>query len=117
MQASLADYLDLDTLDMLKEVMEDDFLVLIETFFNDSRVRINEIEQAIEQQDQEQLRRAAHCFKGSAANLGAHVLSEHCRILEQAAVEGNLSNIKTMQQEIIDHFALVEKLVKEQVIP
>ncbi len=91
----MAANLDLDALNELKQVMGDEFPLLIDTFVNDSVVRIETIREAVVSGDPEAIRRTAHSFKGSASNMGAPVLTEHCRKLEELGnsgqVEGSLA--------------------------
>lgn len=74
----------------LKQLLGDDFPDLVETFLKDSALRIEELELTIESTVAEDVRYAAHSFKGSSLNLGALRLSELCRHLEDMALQGRL---------------------------
>lgn len=75
-------HLDIEQLAELKEVLEDEFQVLINTYLADAQIRLALIEQGIAKQDYEQIRLAAHSLKGASANIGAVVLSNLCEQLE-----------------------------------
>lgn len=72
--------LDEAVLQELKLVMEGDLGFLLSTFLHDSEDRFRDIEHALG--DWQALCRAAHSFKGSAANVGAAALSQRCLELE-----------------------------------
>ena len=80
-------HLDEEALAELRDVMEDEFPVLIENYINDSRERISALEDAIEAGDAEECRKTAHSFKGSCINIGAPRLGSICFLAEQAARE------------------------------
>ncbi|MCH8551279.1 MAG: Hpt domain-containing protein [Natronospirillum sp.] len=79
--------LDLETLAELRLVMEDEFDTLMTTFLEDSQRRIEAIREA--QTDLDDLRRAAHAFKGSSSNVGARGLANCCQALESLCREAN----------------------------
>lgn len=82
-------HLDNDIQATLRDVMGDDFALLIDTFINDSHDRIKALAEGIAQLDSDGLRRAAHSFKGSSSNVGAVRLAESCRLMETLALAGN----------------------------
>lgn len=83
--------LDMHVIGELREIMGDDFALLIDTFVNDSQVRFADLDKALSAGDAEAFRRAAHSFKGSAGNLGAKQLTDLCRQLEQIGSENRLA--------------------------
>lgn len=74
-----------EVLGQLKEVMEDDFVSLIDTFVSDTSQRLIVMEIAIGQEDSETLWSNAHSIKGSSGNLGAVGVELCCSKLETAA--------------------------------
>ncbi|NNM52994.1 MAG: Hpt domain-containing protein [Pseudomonadales bacterium] len=76
------------TISSLRDIMGEDFDDLLQTFMTDADVRMDSVRQAIDSGDAEALRKAAHSFKGSSVNVGARRLSEVCRMLEDALVQG-----------------------------
>ena len=101
-------HLDMDALKELKQIMGDEFSLLIETFKNDSVVRIQSIETAIAGGDPEEIRRAAHSFKGSAGNMGATALTELCRTLEDRGHSGKADGCDALLAQIIDEYHIVQ---------
>ena len=65
-------HIDHQVLKGLREVMEDEYLTLVETFLTDSERRV---EQLLAAKNAAELRMAAHSFKGSSSNMGAMVLA------------------------------------------
>lgn len=105
------DHLDYDTLKTLKQVMEGDFGLLIETFKQDSNERLKKLHDVIQGSDADLIRRAAHSFKGSSSNIGAPQLSALCAALEKKALAGNLKDLEKDLQQIEQEFFLVQSLL------
>lgn len=105
------DHLDYDTLDTLKQVMEDDFNLLIETFRQDSVERLKKLHEVVQGNDADLIRRAAHSFKGSSSNIGAQQLSALCATLEKKALAGNFQGLVEDVQAIELEFLHVQSLL------
>jgi len=97
-------HIDMDMLSEIKDVMEDDFGVLIETYLQDSVNRITAIREAIGASDCEALRRAAHSFKGSCSNVGAALLAEHLRQLEELGKDNKLDGADGLLVDIENEY-------------
>jgi HPt (histidine-containing phosphotransfer) domain-containing protein len=106
------EHLDYDTLNTLKQVMEDDFALLIETFVQDSNDRIQTLHAVIKGTEADSIRRAAHSFKGSCSNIGALRLSSLCSALEKKALATNFDGLARDLHEIEQEFAQVETLLR-----
>lgn len=106
------EHLDYDTLNTLKQVMEDDFALLIDTFVQDSTDRISTLRNVITSVDADLIRRAAHSFKGSSSNIGAPQLAALCFELEKKALENNLENLARDLEAIEQEFAQVLVLLR-----
>lgn len=100
-------HLDTQALMELQQLLGDDFPDLVETFLKDSAQRIDELELTIESTVAEDVRYAAHSFKGSSMNLGALRLSELCRQLEEMAHQGRLFRSTDCLEQIKVEFELV----------
>lgn len=85
--------LDDEILQTLRDVLEADFPQLIETFVRDSANHLERIEQALEAQDSDTVRRAAHSFKGSASNVGAQQLATLCQAVEDGGRAARLDEV------------------------
>lgn len=104
-------HLDLDVLSALREIMEDGFSTLIDTFLADCETRLQVLRQA---NTAEQLIATAHSFKGSSSNMGAVRLAELCGQLERDA---NISPSADFGQSIADidsEFAIVRPLYETE---
>lgn len=107
------DHLDHDNLTTLKQVMEDDFGLLIETFKQDSLERIKKLRELIPGKNADAIRRAAHSFKGSSSNIGAQRLSSLCAEMEKKALAGQLDDLAGDLQIIEQEYAVVQSLLDD----
>ncbi len=105
------DHLDYETLHTLKQVMEDDFGLLIETFRQDSTERLKKLYEVVQGTDADSIRRSAHSFKGSSSNVGAQQLSALCAVLEKKALAGDLQGLDGDVQAIEQEYLLVQSLL------
>lgn len=85
-------HLDHEALAELRDVMEDEFSILINTFLQDAQERLRKLSEAADGSDPASLRNIAHSFKGSCINIGAPALADCCFAAEQAGREGDLSD-------------------------
>lgn len=108
-------HIDYPVLESLREVMEDDFVLLLETFIQDSNERIEKLQTLLNTEDKESIRRAAHSFKGSCSNIGATQLTKLCSDLEKKALAGNLAQLNDDFAVIEQEFAKVRSLLHEMV--
>lgn len=106
------EHLNYDTLNTLKQVMEDDFALLIDTFVQDSTDRINTLREVIQGTEADLIRRAAHSFKGSSSNIGASQLSALCSAVEKKALQNNLDGLSIDIDAIEQEFAQVIILLR-----
>jgi HPt (histidine-containing phosphotransfer) domain-containing protein len=104
-------HLDPDVLSALREVMEDAYPQLLDTFLADSEERLQSLRKA---QQAAQLVEVAHSFKGSSSNLGAVTLAELCGELEKHAE--TLSSLEILERvaAIDAEFAIVRPLYEAE---
>ncbi|MDE3740111.1 MULTISPECIES: Hpt domain-containing protein [Pseudomonas] len=107
-------HLDHSVLSSLREVMEDEFPVLLDTFLADSAERLRQIQQANTVHDSQALRLAAHSFKGSCSNMGAPVLAGLCKQLEDIARREQLADAAAVIPQIEQEFLIVRDLLQEE---
>ena len=100
MSAPLPD-MDTAALDALRELMQDDFPLLLETFLADAQLRVSQLGAALHSADLEAFRQAAHSFKGSCGNMGALALEQACLAAERAALNNDLAAAKTSFSDIV----------------
>ncbi len=88
----------------LRELLDEEFDSLIMAYLNDSRIRMQTVLTAYEQNDNSKGYEAIHSLKGASANLGATTLAEHCLKLQMECKAGRLRNsdvlIQTIQEEL-----------------
>ncbi len=108
------EHIDLSALAELREVMEEEFDILLETFLHDSEERVEQIKSAVSAHDAEALARAAHSFKGSCTNVGVPVLAQLCMEAEMKGKNGELEGIEALVDAIEKAFSDVSRLLKEQ---
>ena len=95
--------IDLSVFNGLKEMMGDDFIgELVDTYLQDSPELFQQMHQALESNDADTFRRAAHSLKSNSANFGAMQLSAMARELEFMGRENRLDQAG-------DTLALAEK--------
>ena len=91
------------TFDELKQMSGEDFInELIDTFLEDAPNMIAEIKSALESNDADAFRRAAHSMKSNAATFGADQLAELAKELEMLGKEHKLNEtgdkLKSMEE-------------------
>lgn len=101
-------HVDIEALETLKEVMEDEFQLLIDTFVQDSTDRLGALREALANGDADGLRRAAHSFKGSSSNIGAIPLSEICFVIEEGGRNNQLDGLDQKLAEAEAEFEAVK---------
>ncbi|MCB1877254.1 MAG: response regulator [Chromatiales bacterium] len=82
--------IDNQTFRELREILEEEFDELVDTFVTETDGLIGEVEKGLAG-DMDELRRAAHSIKSASANLGATTLSDLAKSVELAAADGSLS--------------------------
>ncbi len=102
--------LDMHVLDELRSVLGDDFGELIDDFISDTHSRIQEMKQAIVDEDAKTIRWIAHSLKGSSGNVGATQLADESYCLEKMARSGNMIGIDGALGSLIDEFTQVGEL-------
>lgn len=104
-------HLDPDVLSALREVMEDEYPDLLETFLRDSEERLSDLRKA---KDASRFMNAAHSFKGSSSNMGAVRLAKLCHELEQCAKERKMADIEKLLEKIDSEFAIIRPLYEAE---
>ncbi|MGE6662162.1 Hpt domain-containing protein [Pseudomonas sp. NPDC077408] len=111
---SVAEHLDTSVLVTLQEVMEAEYPVLLDTFLVDSEERLRLLQAACRSGEAESLRQAAHSFKGSCSNMGAALLAELCREMEESARRDQLDEAPVLIERIEREFAIVRILYRAE---
>lgn len=96
----------------LRELMEDDFTVLLDAYLAEAPVQKAAIEAAFADADSEALRRTAHSLKGSSANIGATLLADACHRIEESAHRSDADQLASLLAGLAIEFDLVSEEVK-----
>ena len=105
------EHVDRDVLDTLREVMEDGYPDLLDTFLSDSEKRLRELREAA---DAKALSAIAHSLKGSASNMGAVRLVQLCQELESDAQSKSPAEIVKLVTDISYEFADVRPVYENE---
>ncbi len=108
-----AQHLDYDALNALRDVMEDDFGFLIQTFLQDSTDRLVSLRSLESGENGDLIRRTAHSFKGSSSNLGALHLVTLCATVERKALAQDFTSLSSDIAAIEQEFAVVKKMMQD----
>ena len=92
----------------LKDLMEEDFPILIETFITDCDKRILDLKVAITNTSAKEIRELAHGFKGSSGNLGAEKLSEISHIIEDMGRNEEIADVSIHYTELCSEYEIVK---------
>ncbi len=98
---------DLKVMDALKDAVGDAVGSLIQAFQEDMLVYLENLNIAIESNDQSQIRHIAHTIKGSASNFGAYDLVKHSKELEDRATANNIEHAADYARRISQAFDAV----------
>lgn len=110
-----ADHVDIDSLAELKDIMEDEFDILIDTFVADSEAKIAILSEVIAAADAEELRKVAHSLKGSSSNVCAAQFSEFARQLEHMGKEGSTDGAAEIYESLKQEFTNVVDTLKNHI--
>ena len=97
-------HLDEEALAELQDVMENEFALLIQTYLNDSKERIEGLKTAVDDGDADAFAKTAHSFKGSCINIGAPRLGELCKEAESAGQNERLIDVPPVLEAIEEEF-------------
>ena len=107
------DAVNLDTLSMLKEAMEDEFAELVEVFLESSAELLDDMDKAFSESDVETFIRSVHSLKSSSGNLGCESLSEMAAGLEAASKSsGQLPADKNVVDELRAAFEAARQVLQ-----
>ena len=85
---------------------------LIAMFLEDTPKRLEDMRVGFASGDYAVAARAAHTLKSSAANMGAAVLSAHCRAVEELVVGERIDDLEILIQDCHEAFAAVKEALE-----
>lgn len=106
-------HIDSEALEELKDVMEDEFQSLIETFIVDADKKMIMLRAAIDANNADEVGKVSHSFKGSCSNIGAPVLSGLCKRSEDMGRNQDISSVEPVYSEIAEEYQLVRSLLAQ----
>ncbi len=103
------------TIESLRELMEEEFDELVESFIEDGQKLVDGIGSAAQNGDAAEINRIAHALKSSSANMGAFQLSDYARELESLGGAGTLDGAADLATKARDEFARVRESLAAQI--
>lgn len=103
---------DLEALAALKDIMEDEFTSLVQTYLTDAQTRIALLHELLAAQDLDEIRKNAHSLKGSSSNLGASLLTDLCFQVEQQSKENQAEGLDVLLKQVSEEFTLVKEALE-----
>jgi HPt (histidine-containing phosphotransfer) domain-containing protein len=112
-----SDILDLNIIQNLKELGGDEdssFLKeVINLYLDQAPGLINDIRNAVDENNALKLSRAAHSLKGASLNIGAKKFAEVCKILEFKGRDNDMSDLNSELKDLDEKFSITsDKLLK-----
>lgn len=104
-------HVDISALQDLKDIMEDEYANLINTFITDSTTKLAELAAVIAKADADGLRKTAHSLKGSSSNICAGALSEQAKQLEFIGKEGSVEGAAALLKQMETEFQAVKTIL------
>ena len=97
--------------DDMRDLLEEDFVDLIQVYFTDSQQRITDLRGAQQRDDNANGYEIAHALKGASANLGATQLMHLSGQLQEACRERLIGD----QAELIEAVAVALQRVEQEI--
>lgn len=89
---------------------------LIETFLQESQLRVEQLMTAAATEDREAMRRLAHALRGSASSLGAHAFAALAKEIEFASASGDLSGLHLQAAKLEQEFGRVRRAFEAEAL-
>ncbi|MDJ0568267.1 MAG: ATP-binding protein [Pleurocapsa sp. MO_192.B19] len=110
--------LDLNVLNSLRQLAgakaQELLTKIVNQYFEDSPDRLTAIAKALETKDTEALRKAAHGFRSSSANLGAVIITDYCKDLENMARAGEMPENPEILTELEAEYAKAKIALQQE---
>lgn len=107
------DVIDLAVYDDLKEAAGAEFVVeLVTAFLEEAPSMFNELHDALDTEDADGFRRAAHSIKSNAEVFGAYTLAAPARALELMEMSGRTPELQTLIKGLETEFARTSTALK-----
>lgn len=96
--------IDVSTIETLKGLMKDRFNFLIETFFTNTANQLQDLQTAIESNDNEKIIAITHGLKGSSGSVGALCIHQLCETYEANARAEDLEGKESWPELLTTEF-------------
>ena len=100
--------------DDMRELLEEDFVDLIQVYFTDSHERIVKLRRAQQEDDNANGYELAHALKGASANLGATQLTHLSSQLQEACRERLIGDQAGLVEDVAVALQRVEQEIKQR---
>lgn len=100
-----------ETIVELKEILADEFGVLVSSYLEDAQTRMKKLQLAIDDADAAVIKAEAHSLKGSSLNLGAQCLPQLCSQLEHCGNAQVFDDVPELFNQIENEFLRVESVL------
>ena len=111
MNAQLNEIINDEQFNDMRDLLEEDFVDLIQVYFTDSRQRITDLRSAQQKDDNANGYEIAHALKGTSANLGATQLMHLSGQLQEACRERLIGD----NAELIEAVAVALQRVEQEI--
>ena len=85
--------LDKEQLSQVQQALNDNFSTLLDLYFTNSKIQIDEISNWQSNDESPTVMIAAHTLKSSSANLGLNQLASQCNLIQSACEQHQADNI------------------------
>lgn len=109
---NIEDHLDIEALKDLKDIMENEFETLVNTFITDSQSKLDELDEVVAADDAEAIRKLSHSLKGSSSNVCALKLSEMARELEAMGKDQQTAGAQELLLRLKQEFENVSQVLR-----
>ena len=114
MNAQLNEIINDEQFDDLRNLLEEDFVDLIQVYFTDSHERIVKLRRAQQEDDNANGYELAHALKGASANLGATQLTRLSSQLQEACRERLIGDQAGLVEDVAVALQRVEQEIKQR---
>ncbi len=106
--------IDQNTLDELIEIMGDDMSMLIDSYVEDTRLKLEQLAEFDIKTQQQAIFRLAHSLKGASRNVGVAAFADACEQIENLARAEQLTQKQFDQIELVQLFEAAINEIKQQ---
>ena len=108
------DVIQKEVISELKEILADEFPMLVTTYLQDANERMDRLQSAIASDDAPNIKIEAHSLKGSSINLGATGLADLFAQMENCGANEELDGLSGLFTKIQSEFSVAEDFLKQQ---